>query len=161
MGDAMSRMVHPENQADIQATSSSVAWLFLLTIEALGKPPLYLVNNNEVFVSNGIEYQPFPFALTLPSDTGDKLPKIQLVISNISNEIIEAIRAQSIPPTLTVELVSSAYPDIVEKRLDFLTLRNVSYDATTITADLEVINVMSSGFPAEVYDPVHYPGLFR
>ena len=156
-----SRMVQPQNQADIQATSSSVAWLFLLTIETKDKPNLYLVNNNEVFVSNGIEYQPFPFALALPSDTGEKLPRITLAISNISNEIIEAIRSQSIPPTLTIELVSSAYPDIVEKRLDFLTLRNVSYDATTITADLEVVNILSSGFPAEVYDPVHFPGLFR
>jgi hypothetical protein len=154
-------MVQPENQRDIQATSSPVAWLFLLTIEAKDKPPLYLVNNNEIFVSNGVEYQPFPFALKLPDDTGERLPRITLAISNISNEIIEAIRSQSTPPTLTIELVSSAYPDIVEKRLDFLTLRNVSYDATTITADLEVINVMSSGFPSEVYDPVHYPALFR
>ncbi len=161
LGDAMSRMVQPENQRDIQATSSSAAWLFLLTVEAKGKPPLYLVNNNEVLVSNGIEYQPFPFALKLPDDTGERLPKIQLNISNISNEIIEAIRAESTPPTLSIDLVSSAFPDIVEKRLDFLTLRSVTYDANSITADLEVSNVMSSGFPAEVYDPVHYPGLFR
>jgi hypothetical protein len=161
LGDTMSRMVSPQNQADIQATSSSVAWLFLLTIEAKDKPPLYLVNNNEVFVSNGIEYQPFPFALNLPSDTGERLPRIQIVISNISNEIIEAIRAEITPPVLTIEMVSSAYPDIVEKRLDFLTLRGVSYDASTITGELEVINVMSTAFPAESYSPVHYPGLFR
>lgn len=154
-------MIHAENQRDIQSTSSSVAWLFLLTIEAKGKPPLYLVNNNEVFRSNGIDYQPFPFKLNLPSDTGERLPRIELSISNISNEIIEAIRSEITPPTLTIEMVSSAYPDIVEKRLDFLTLRGVTYDATTITGELEVINVMSSGFPAEVYDPVHYPGLFR
>lgn len=154
-------MIHAENQRDIQATSSSVAWLFLLTVEAKGKPPLYLVNNNEVFVSNGIEYQPFPFKLNLPSDTGERLPRITLSISNISNEIIEAIRSEMTPPVLTIEMVSSAFPDLVEKRLDFLTLRGVSYDATTITGELEVINVMSSGFPAEVYDPVHFPGLFR
>ncbi len=157
----MSRMVSPQNQADIQATSSSVAWFYLLTIETLGNPPLHLVNNNEVFVSNGIEYQPFPFKLNLPSDTGERLPRIQLVIANISNEIIDAIRSQSVPPVLTVDLVSSSYPDIIEKRLDFLVLRNVTYDANSITGDLEVTNVMSSGFPAESYDPVHFPGLFR
>jgi hypothetical protein len=114
-----------------------------------------------VFVSNGLEYQPFPFSLNLPADTGERLPRIQLAISNISNEIIEAIRAETTPPMLTIEMVSSAFPDIVEKRLDFLTLRGVSYDASMITGELEVINVMSTGFPAEVYDPVHYPGLFR
>jgi len=154
-------MISTGNQRSIQATSSPVAWLFLLTIETKDKPPLHLVNNNEVFRSNGIDYQPFPFALNLPSDTGERLPRIQIAISNISNEIIEAIRSESTPPVLTIELVSSAFPDIVEKRLDFLTLRSVSYDATTITGELEVINVMSSGFPSEVYDPIHFPGLFR
>ena len=153
--------LYSENQASIQATSSGVAWLFLLTIETKDKPNLYLVNNNEPITSNGIEYLPFPFSLNLPSDTGERLPRVTLVISNISNEIIEAIRSELTPPVLTVEMVSSAFPDIVEKRLDFLTLRGVSYDATTITGELEVANVLSSGFPAEVYDPVHFPGLFR
>ena len=154
-------MIHAENQRDIQATSSGTAWLFLLTIETRGKDPLRLVNNNESIISNGLEYLPFPFKLNLPSDTGEKLPRITLTISNISKEIIEAIRSESTPPVLTIEMISSAYPDIVEKRLDFLTLRAVSYDANTITGELEVINVLSSGFPAEVYDPVHFPGLFR
>jgi hypothetical protein len=153
--------MYSENTAAIQATSSSVAWLFLLTIQAKGKPPLYLVNNNEPIISQGIEYLPFPFQLNLPSDDGESLPKVSLKISNISNEIIEAIRSELTPPELKVELVSSAYPNIVEKRLDFLKLRSVSYDAITITGQLEVVNVMTNAFPSEVYDPVHFPGMFR
>ena len=153
--------MYSQNTAAIQATSSSVAWLFLLTIEAKDKPPLYLVNNNEPIISRGIEYLPFPFKLNLPSDDGESLPKVSLTISNISNEIIEAIRSELTPPQLTVELVSSAYPNIVEKRLDFLKLRSVTYDAITITGQLEVVNVMTNAFPSEVYDPVHYPGMFR
>jgi hypothetical protein len=149
------------NIADIQSTSSASAWLYLLTISTLGKPDLHLVNNNEEITSNGITYAPFPFSLTLPVDTGEKLPRISLNISNISVEIIDAIRAELTPPVLTIELISSAYPDIVEKRLDFLKLRMVSYDATTITGELEVTNVLNSGFPAESYTPVRYPGLFR
>lgn len=151
----------PENIRSIQDTSSPVAWLFLLTIKAKDKPPLYLVNNNEPIISQGIQYEPFPFKLNLPSDDGETLPKISLVISNISNEIIEAIRSELTPPELKVELVSSAYPDLVEKRLDFLKLRSVSYDAITITGQLEVLNVMTNAFPSEVYDPVHFPGMYR
>jgi hypothetical protein len=154
-------IMYSQNISAIQDTSSPVAWFFLLTIYAKDKPPLYLVNNNEPVMSQGIEYLPFPFQLALPSDDGETLPKISLKISNISNEIIEAIRSELTPPELKVELVSSAYPDIVEKRLDFLKLRSVTYDALTITGQLEVVNVMSSAFPSEVYDPVHYPGMFR
>jgi hypothetical protein len=149
------------NIVEINNVSSPVAWFYLLTIKTTNNPDLCLVNNNEPIISNGIEYKPFPFSLNLPSDTGDRLPTVNLTISNISNEIIESIRNQPTAPVLTIELVSSAYPDIVEKRLDFLKLRSVSYDAMTVTGNLEVINTMSSVFPSETYDPVHYPGMYR
>ena len=151
----------PRNVAEMQSLSSDAAWLFLLTIKTKGAPNLCLVNNNEEIVSNGVTYKPFPFSLNLPSDTGDRQPKVTLSISNISDEIIQAIRMQSEAPVLTVEMVTSKFPDVVEKRLDYLQLRNVHYDAVTVTGELEVINVLTRGFPSESYDPVHYPALFR
>jgi hypothetical protein len=149
------------NVVELNNTSSPVAWLYLLTIRTKDNPDLCLVNNNEPITSNGIVYQPFPFALTLPADTNERLPSVTLTISNISAEIIEAVRSQPTAPTLKVELVSSAYPDIVEKRLDFLKLRSVTYDAMVVTGGLEVVNTLSSMFPSETYDPVHYPGMYR
>jgi len=151
----------PRNIRELQLTSSEAVWLFLLTIKVKGNPDLCFVNNNEQVISNGIIYEPFPFALNLPSDNGESQPKVTLTISNISDEIIKAIRSQVEAPILRVQMVSSAFPDIVEKDLDFLQLRNVSYDAISITGQLEVINVLTRGFPADQYDPVHYPGLFR
>jgi Domain of unknown function (DUF1833) len=151
----------PRNVPSLFSSSSPIAWLFLLTITLQGQPPIRLVNNNEEITSRGNIYSPFPFALNLPEDTGDRLPKVTLSISNISREIVDTLRAQTFPPAIIVELISSAYPDIIEKRLDFLQLRSVNYDAITITGQLEVVNVLTRGFPSEVYDPVHFPGLFR
>jgi len=151
----------PRNITSLLERSSPTAWFFLLTITPKGGTPMYFVNNNEKVVSRGVTYEPFPFALILPEDTGDRLPKVTITISNISGEIIQAIRAQSTAPDMKVEMVSSAYPDIVEKTLDFLQLRSVNYDAITITGQLEVVNVLTKGFPSESYDPVHFPGLFR
>jgi hypothetical protein len=151
----------PQNRPISQQSASPFAWLFLLTITEPGYPPLYLVNNNEPFVSRGITYQPYAFGLVLPADDGESLPTAALSIDNISGEIVEYIRALATPPEIVVELVTSAYPDVVEKRLDFLKLRNVNYDALTITGQLEVNNVLSLGFPDENYDPTHFPGLFR
>ncbi len=151
----------PRNTREAQLTSSEVAWLYLLTIKTKGNPDLCLVNNNEQVISNGITYEPFPFSLNLPSDNGESQPKVTLTISNISDEIIKAIRAQATAPELKVQLVTSAFPDIVEKELDFLQLKNVNYDAMSVTAELQVTNILSLGFPAEKYDPIHYPALFR
>lgn len=151
----------PRNIRETQLTSSEVAWLYLLTIKTKGNPDLCLVNNNEPVVSNGITFEPFPFSLNLPSDNGESQPKVTLTISNISDEIIKAIRGQDTAPELKVQLVTSAFPDIVEKELDFLQLRHVAYDAISIQAELAVTNILSLGFPAETYDPVHFPALFR
>jgi hypothetical protein len=152
--------MNPNNISHIQEFSSPVAWLFLLKIETPSNPPLYLVNNNEEFMSNGINYLPYPFQLVLPEDTGDKLPTVTLTISNIDGAIIEAIRGFSEAPEISVKLVSSAYPDLVEKELNYLKLRNVSYDAMTVTGQLETINVLSRRFPEGTYDPVHFPAIF-
>lgn len=149
-----------QNTPSLLGTSTDVVWMYLLTITASSGPPLYLVNNNEPVTSRGIEFLPYPFALVLPEDFGDQLPQVQISIDNISLEIVDFIRGEIIAPTIKVELVTSAFPDIVEKSLDFLQLRDVKYDAMAITGTLEVINVLNTRFPAESYDPTRYPALF-
>jgi len=150
------------NLPDVLASSSHSAWFFLLTITTSDPrdEPIRVVNNNEPVTSNGLKYQPYPFALTLPLDTGDKIPNITLTIDNVDQMLINAIRELEVAPTVRVQLVTSAFPDIVEKDLDFLKLRNVSYDAMAITATLEVASVWARRFPSEQIDPVHYPALF-
>ncbi len=154
----------PVNQLNvpaINASASNTAWFFLLTIiPASGSETIYLVNNNEKVVSNGIEYMPFPFSLTLPLDTGDKIPSITLTIDNVDQMLVNAIRELELAPTIRIQLVTSAFPDLVEKDLDFLKLRNVTYDAMSITGTLEVASVWARKFPSESVDPVHFPALF-
>lgn len=152
--------MNPSNIRHLQEVSSPVAWLFLLKIQTPDNPPLYLVNNNQEFISQGITYLPYPFQIILPEDTGDKLPMVTLSISNIDGSIIDAIRGFSQAPEISVKLVSSAYPDLVEKELNYLKLRNVSYDALNVTGQLETVNVLSRRFPEGTYDPVHFPAIF-
>jgi hypothetical protein len=152
--------ISTQNTPSLLTTSTDVVWMYLLTITANNRPALYLVNNNEPITSRGIEYLPYPFSLVLPEDFGDKLPQVRISIDNISLEIVDFIRSEINPPKIKVELITSAYPDIVEKSLDFLQLRDVTYDAMAITGTLEVINVLSARFPAEDYDPTRYPALF-
>ena len=149
------------NISAAQDISSPVAWLFLLTFSSKGNPDLNLVNNNLPITSNGVEYQPFPFRLQLPEDTGDRLPVVKLQIDNISGEIVQLIRAMQEPPTVKVSLITSAYPDIIEKSLDSMRLNSVGYDSITIQGELSIINVLSVKFPSEDYSPINYPGMFR
>ncbi len=154
-------MVQAVNVPAALASSSDVAWLCLLTITAQGLPPLYVVNNSVPVVSRGIQYEPYPFQVTLPADDSESLPQVQLVLSNVDNAIIEFIRSQLVAPAIAIEIVTSAYPDIVEKSLTFLKLVSVTYDAMTIQGRLDVDNFLAQKFPAESYVPPQFPGLFR
>lgn len=149
------------NIAGSQDISSELVWLFLLTISTPGNPDLCLVNNNESIVSRGVTYQPYPFRLQLPEDTGDRLPVVKLQIDNIAGEIIKAVREFQEPPTIKVEMITNKYPDIVEKSLDSMRLNSVGYDSITIQGELSIVNVLSVKFPSEQYDPVSFPGMFR
>lgn len=150
----------PRNISGLQDVSSELVWLFLLTISTPGNPDLLLVNNNEPITSRGQIYQPYPFRMQLPEDTGDRVPVVKLQIDNIAGDIITAIRGFQDPPTIKVELITNKYPDIVEKSLDSMRLNSVGYDSITIQGDLGIINVLSVKFPAENYDPISFPGLF-
>ncbi len=153
--------LNQHNIPDVLSSSSNSAWFFLLTITpASGSEIIRVVNNNEPVLSNGLVYQPYPFSLTLPLDTGDQIPQITLTIDNVDQMLVDAIREMEIAPSIRVQLITSAFPDIVEKDLDFLKLRNVTYDAMSITGTLEVASVWARKFPSERVDPVHYPALF-
>lgn len=154
-------MVQPVNVPAALASSSDVAWLCLLTITAQDLPPLYVVNNSEPVVSRGITFAPYHFEVTLPTDDSDRLPQVSLVISNVDRAIVEFIRGQQVAPGIAIELVTSAYPDVVEKSLTFLKLTSVTYDAMTVQGSLDVDNFLTQKFPAEAYVPPLFPGLFR
>lgn len=153
-------MVQPQNIPPALASSSEVAWLVLLTITAAGLPPLYVVNNSVEIISRGITFQPYPFTVTLPADDSEALPSVTLVISNVDDAIITFVRGQAVAPAIALEVVTSAYPDTVEKSLTFLKLVNVSYDAMIVTGTLNVDDFLGQGFPAEAYVPPQFPGLF-
>lgn len=156
-------MVQAVNVPAALESSSEVAWLCLLTITAADNPgvPLRVVNNAAPVVSRGLTFEPYPFNVVLPADDSETLPQVSLEISNLDAEIIAFVRAQAKAPSIAIEVVTSAYPDVVEKSLTFLKLTTVSYDAMVVQGRLDVDDFLSQRFPAEGYVPPQFPGLFR
>lgn len=141
--------------------SSNVAWFVLLTIQpADDDPPLRFVNNLEPVQSRGNTFEAFPFAIVLPEDTDDGQPTVKLQIDNVDQQLTEVIRELLEPPTVLLEIVLSNHPDEVERSISNLILRDVTYDAFTITGTLQTHDVLSAKFPPEQYVPTIYPDLF-
>lgn len=155
--------VSPQNTPNALSPSSPVAWLCLLHIWFSGEEAdvLRVVNNAEAIDSRSMHFEPYPFTVELPADDSESLPTVTLNISNLDAAIVEFIRGAAIAPNVAIELVTSAYPDIVEKSLTFLKLVSVTYDAITVSGRLDVDDFLSQRFPNESYVPSLFPALFR
>ena len=146
-----------------QALETSEVWLLLLEIdhEDLDEP-FYLVNNTESITRNSQEYIAYPFNIVLASDNGETLQKVKLTIDNVDRALVETIRTISDSPTVNIKLVLASQPDIAELEITDLILREVEYDAFTISGTLYADDILNSRYPADnITLSAGYYGLFR
>ncbi len=146
------------NQLYIQ--ESDDPFLTLLTISHASFATLYLVNNVEDVVSNGITFTSFPVSITLPADDGETLRTVTLTLDNASLELMEEFRSITDPMDVKLEMVLASNPDLVEIELSELKIKNISYTASTITATLYMDDFLNTELTSEKYTPANFPGLF-
>jgi hypothetical protein len=160
----MARSLSPRLQAALAAQETGEVVLAICTIDhpSILNGPLRVVNDLQSHVSNGDTYTAFPFQITLPTDTDEGLPRMRLVLDNIERTIGQAIRGipPGVPPTVQVDLVCAATPDIIEASFPALTLRSVDYDQFVVEGELAVAEDDRQPFPAETFSPQLFPGLF-
>ena len=152
--------ISSSNAPHVFNPSTDAAFFFLLTIWTDGEEPVYLVNNLEPVTSRGQEFLPYPFSLTLPNDDTTKTPTVQIVIDNVDQRLIDLIRNLPSAPNVNVELITSKFPDLVERSIDYLKVRSVEYDAFRISFTLEIQNILARQFPSGSYNAVQFPDLF-
>lgn len=140
--------------AELSAESTDTAWLVLLKIDHpdLQGQPILVTNDAVPTISNGLVFSPFPFSAILPDDVEGRPPQAQLQIDNTTQEIIAVLRGLITPPTLTIQIVRSINPDIVEYEWVGLEWSASSYDKNTITGTLSMIDLTEEEFPYVTYD---------
>jgi hypothetical protein len=143
----------------INSTDVQYAPLFLLTIDD-GTQKFRVVNNNENVTSRGDVFTAYPFHLVLTNDDGERAPEVSVSFDNVSQDLIKILREVHAPIKVTIELIWSDAPDVVEKEISHLRLVSISYTDETINAKLSVIDTLSLRFSGITYSPVTYPGLF-
>jgi hypothetical protein len=135
--------------------------LVLLDITNLGaSPDLFYVNNKEAVTSNAQVYTPYGFNLILATEDGETLPTFQLAVDAVDRELIDEIRTLSSPPTVKIQIVPISDPDVIEIAIPDLEMRDIKYDAFTISGTLYWGEPLNQRFPAQRYTPENCPGLF-
>ena len=159
----MPRQLTPRGLRALQLQTENAAWLSLVTISHQDTGTLWrTVNNTVAIVSRGRVFSPFAFSYTLAQDSMQQQAAIDVVLDNTDLRFIGMLRQAITPPVVTIELVVSDTPDVTEIQIDNLQLREVSWNAGTITGKLMVEDVFSQAFPSRspTYDPAQFAGLF-
>ena len=85
---------------------------------------------------------------------------VDLVIENVSLEMIDWIRQTTDPVPIMIQSIFSGNPDRIERQLSGLVLRQAKYDSRQITAKLFGDDDFNQLLPSDTYNSHHYAGLF-
>lgn len=145
----------------VNTTHTDVAFLFLMTITEPSSGTVFrVVNNLEDVASNGETFAAFPFDITLPPDDGGTPQSMKVTTFNASRDLIEILRGTIEPPEVKVELITSNNPDDIHKRIDFLRVAGVEYDALNVSFNLVATSAFARQTQRHTYNQAEFPGLF-
>jgi len=122
--------------------------------------PVRLVNNTVNIDSRGETYLAFPFKFVLSTDDGESDQYVKIEMDNSSLLLMEKLRSITSPVTVTIEMVLASTPGTVEVGLGELKLRNIAYNAQSISGTLSLDDFLNTDLTSESYSPTSYPGIF-
>ena len=106
------------------------------------------------------DYIFLPMEIALPSEDDNTAPKTSVIMHDVTRYITPIIRALSNPPKVTIELVLTTTPTVVEASFSGFYITNIIYNADTVTAELTMTDYSVEPFPAYNFTPKYFPGLF-
>lgn len=110
---------------------------------------------------NAREFIFIPLEIQLPQETESGETSCRLVMNYVTPEMVELVRTQlTKPANAKIELVLGSNPGIVEAEFSNFFISNVTYNATQITFDLNMVPFSREPFPAYNFTPLYFPGLF-
>ena len=157
----MPRPFSPAARIALQSPATQEAFIPLVTITHAPTGDVFRVcRNTEALTSRGEEFAAYAFDLSLPVESGEEIGNVNFRLDNTDALLVDMVRRITEPAQFLIEVVLASAPDIVEYSVADLLLREVTWDATTITGKLMLDDVLNQQFPKDVFDPIQYAGLF-
>jgi len=141
---------------------SQIHQLLTLDHASLGSP-YRLVDDTLDMVHGGETYTAWPFEITLPDDTEERIPEVRVRIDNVGRQIMTWIRGVTSAPTVTYEIVHKAIGGTITTEVGPLSFRvtELDYDALAIEGVLGYeADYLNEPAVRHRFDPTIAPGLF-
>jgi hypothetical protein len=142
-------------------SSGEQSVIMLIINQADLETPIYIVNDRQDLVSNGITYLGCGFNITLPSDPSQGDPTATLSIDNVSQEIMPWLEVSNGAPgtTVTIQSAMRSAPNVIEWSIT-LNLINITATNTTVSGTLAFNNLATLSATNRTYSPQIAPGLY-
>ena len=158
----MPQDLSPEARAAAYAGATGEVFLTLLTIDHPDlAQPIRVVNDMRDIVSRTNTYQAFPFAIAIPTEITARVATATLTISAIDQQIMNAIRSISTPPTVVAETILASAPDQVERGPYVMPVSGVdSTNPNQIVLTLIYDRNFYNRLPSPTFSSADFPGLY-
>jgi hypothetical protein len=74
--------------------------------------------------------------------------------------MVDMLRRVVTPVQVKIELVLASQPDTIEMVIEDLFLREVNWNISSISGKLMIEDMLNAGFPADIYEPRTFQGIF-
>lgn len=109
---------------------------------------------------SSLEYPFIPMELALPTDENTSAARCSITIHDVTKIILPSLRQLVGAPEVELHLVLASTPNVLEASYVGFRLSNISYNANSITAELNMPSLEVEPFPAHSFTPAYFPGLF-
>lgn len=111
-------------------------------------------------ISNGNTFQYVPFDILLPDDMDKKATSSQLIVSNLSQDLVDNFRLYRGPGNVTIQLALSSTPNVIEIQWVNMNIRGVSGTIQLLTVDFGINSMEREPYPADKFTPSGFPAVF-
>ena len=153
-------------RTEAYAERSDAAWLTCLTFDHadLAVPIRVVDDNVDLARTVGglpVPFNWFPFEITLPGqDPDNPTTEVTVQFEDPNSEVASKVRGLRPSPTLTVEVVTSKNPDVVERGPFVVTLQRRATADGRIVGTFGFEDILNDASPSDSYTPDKCPGLF-
>lgn len=126
------------------------------------EPLLYGTRSN--WMGSDPATEPFVFVLAsaeLPGDLEDAPASAVLVIDNVGQEVVEILRSFIDRPTVSMAVVLSSSPDVIEVEFQGMVMMGSEGNASEISVSLSRAPIEDETVPMDRFTKDRFPGLFR
>ena len=133
-------------------------------IRISGDNTVLLANTPELVwgtVSRGKTYYFRPLSLRLPTDVADRPPRMQLVVENVTGDMVAFTANMIQRGTCDLDIVTASDPNTVQIPFPTLDLRGFTRNSNVITFDIGLDAAEDEPIPAGIFSPAGFPGAFE